>query len=67
MIKVTVCITTYNVESYIEQTLNSILDQKTSFDFEILVGDDCSTDNTRSILLRYKEQYPNKITLGTVV
>lgn len=63
MLKVTVCITTYNLESYIEQTLNSILSQKTSFDFEILVGDDCSTDGTRNILLAYKEKYPDKITL----
>lgn len=63
MIKVSVCITTYNLEKYIEQTLNSILSQRTSFDFEILVGDDCSTDGTREILLAYKERYPEKIKL----
>ncbi len=63
MIKVSVCITTYNLEKYIEQTLNSILSQKTSFDFEILVGDDCSTDGTREILLAYKERFPEKIKL----
>lgn len=63
MIKVSVCITTYNLEKYIEQTLNSILSQKTSFDFEILVGDDCSTDGTKEILLVYKEKYPDRIKL----
>lgn len=63
MIKVTVCITTYNVEKYIEQTLNSILSQKTDFNFEILIGDDCSTDNTRKILLEYKAKFPQIITL----
>ncbi|HIY48220.1 MAG TPA: glycosyltransferase family 2 protein [Candidatus Barnesiella excrementavium] len=63
MIKVSVCITTYNLENYIAQTLNSILSQKTSFDFEILIGDDCSTDNTKNILLAYKEKYPDKIVL----
>lgn len=63
MIKVSVCITTYNVEKYIEQTLNSILSQKTSFKFEILIGDDCSTDNTRKILSAYKAKFPQIITL----
>lgn len=61
--KVSVCITTYNVEQYISQTLDSVLSQQTSFDYEIIIGDDYSTDNTRSILLIYKEKYPEKIVL----
>lgn len=63
MIKVSVCITTYNLESYIAQTLDSILRQETSFDYEVIVGDDFSTDRTREILLQYKAQYPDKIVL----
>lgn len=63
MIKVSVCITTYNLESYIAQTLDSILCQETTFDYEVIVGDDFSTDKTRDILLQYNKLYPNKIIL----
>lgn len=63
MVKVSVCITTYNLEPYICQTLDSVLCQETSFDYEVIVGDDFSTDRTREILLQYKEQYPDKIVL----
>lgn len=63
MIKVSVCISTYNLEAYIYQTLDSVLSQETSFDYEVIVGDDFSTDRTREILLRYKELYPDKIVL----
>lgn len=56
------CIT-YNHERFIAQALDSFLMQKTDFDFEIVVGEDCSTDNTRQILLAYKEKYPDKIKL----
>lgn len=61
MIKVSVCVTTYNVAPYVEECLNSILQQNTDFDFEILVGDDCSTDGTREKLRFYEKKYPKKI------
>lgn len=61
--KVSVCITTYNLEEYVAQTLESVLCQETSFDYEVIVGDDFSTDRTREILLQYKERFPNKIVL----
>ena len=48
--KVSVCVITYNQEKYIAQCLQSIVDQETDFDFEIIVGDDCSTDGTREIV-----------------
>jgi glycosyltransferase involved in cell wall biosynthesis len=54
---------TYNHEKYVEQALISMLNQKTNFKYEILIGDDCSTDNTLSILKKYKEMYPNIIKL----
>jgi glycosyltransferase involved in cell wall biosynthesis len=44
--KVTVLVITYNHERYIASALAGALSQKTSFDFEILVADDCSTDKT---------------------
>jgi len=52
--KVTVIIPTYNHESYIEQCVNSVLAQQTSFPFNILISDDCSNDNTFKIIQQYK-------------
>lgn len=62
-IAVSVICTSYNYEQYISVALDSILNQKTNFDFEIIVVDDCSTDNSRNLLVKYQEQYPTKIRL----
>ncbi|CAN1487152.1 WcaA Glycosyltransferases involved in cell wall biogenesis [Burkholderiaceae bacterium] len=56
--KVSICVVTYNQEKYIEQCLQSLVDQKTNFDFEIVVADDCSADNTREIVSAFAEKYP---------
>lgn len=60
-ISVSVCIVTYNQENYIAECLESIVTQKTNFKFEIIVGEDCSTDNTRKIVQEYSDKYPNII------
>lgn len=52
---------TYNHESYIRQAIESVLSQKTNFGFEIVIGEDCSTDGTRAIVLEYAEKYPDQI------
>lgn len=57
--KVSVCFITYNHANYIEQALDSILSQQTNFSFEIVIGDDCSTDGTTEIVKRYADKYPN--------
>jgi len=62
-IKVSVCIITYNHENYIRQCLDSVFMQKTNFDFEVIVGEDKSPDNTREILMEYKEKYGDKLVL----
>lgn len=58
-----VLLITYNHEKYIRQSLDSVLAQKTDFDLEIVVGEDCSTDGTRKILDEYRDKYPDKIRL----
>lgn len=61
--KLTVVTTTYNQEKYIEKAIKGIVTQKTSFDFKLVISDDCSTDNTKEIIKKYKRKYPNKIEL----
>ncbi len=60
---VSICCITYNHEKFIAQALDSFLMQQTNFDFEIVLGEDCSTDNTRSICKQYQQKYPDKIKL----
>ncbi|MBQ4812045.1 glycosyltransferase [Pseudoalteromonas luteoviolacea] len=55
--KVTVCVTTYNQEEYIAECLDSILQQDFSDSFNIIVGDDCSSDATQEILAQYEKKY----------
>lgn len=59
-IRVSVICVTYNHELYIRKALDSILAQKTDFEFEIRIGEDCSTDTTRAILKEYELKYPDK-------
>lgn len=60
---VSVCVPAYQHEPFIERCLQSILCQKTDFDFEILVGEDCSKDRTREICIEYANKHPDKIRL----
>jgi glycosyltransferase involved in cell wall biosynthesis len=60
---VSVWMITYNQEAYISQAIESVLEQQCDFDFEIVIGEDCSTDNTRKILQTYQKRYPDKIKL----
>lgn len=52
---------TFNHEHYIVQALDSILMQETAYTYEVLVGEDCSTDNTRAVLKEYEKQHPGKL------
>ena len=59
--KLTVIVVTYNHCKYIARCLDSILSQKTNFDFVITVVDDCSTDGTSDIIREYASKYTKKI------
>ena len=58
------CIT-YNQEDYIADAIEGFLMQNTNFTYEILIGEDCSTDGTKEIVEQYVNKYPNKIRLIT--
>lgn len=58
---VSVCILAFNHERYIRETLDNILKQQTSFDFEIIVHDDASSDTTPQIIKEYQERFPKII------
>lgn len=60
---VSVCMITYNHEKFIAQAIESVLMQKTNFDFELVIGEDFSIDRTREICISYKRKYPEKINL----
>jgi glycosyltransferase involved in cell wall biosynthesis len=62
-LKVSICCTAYNQEKYISEALDSFLMQETSFPFEIIVSDDCSTDGTTEIIKQYLGKYPDIIKL----
>lgn len=60
---VSVCVQTYNHERYIEACLDGILMQQTTFPFEIILGEDESSDGTREICKAYAQKHPDKIKL----
>ena len=61
--KVSVSMITYNHEAFIAQAIESVLMQQCDFPFELVIGEDCSTDRTREIVRDYQEKHPDKIRL----
>ncbi len=62
---VSICCITYNHEEYLHIALDSFLMQMTDFAFEIVIGEDCSTDNTLEVIKRYQLRYPKIIKIVT--
>lgn len=60
---VSICIQTYNQRNFISKCLDSILSQKISYPFEILIGEDNSQDGTREICEQYAAKHPDLIRL----
>lgn len=62
-VMVSIYVATYNHEKYITQALDSILMQETQYSYEVFVGEDCSTDNTRQVLKAWENLHPGKFTI----
>ena len=61
--KASVSLITYNQAAFIAQAIESVLEQQTTFDFELLIGEDDSSDGTRDIVRQYQARYPGRIRL----
>lgn len=59
--KVSVCIITYNHEKFLAQAIEGALIQDVKVDYEIVIGEDCSTDDTANIALDYQKKFPDRI------
>ncbi|MGM5470813.1 glycosyltransferase [Flavobacteriaceae bacterium LMO-SS05] len=62
-ITVAIWMVTYNHEAYIEQAIRSVMQQQTHFNFKLFIGEDCSTDNTKSICEQLQKEFPDHIEL----
>jgi glycosyltransferase involved in cell wall biosynthesis len=60
-IEVSVLMITYNHQKFIIQAIESVLMQETNFKYELVIGDDLSTDETGKICKEYQTQYPSLI------
>lgn len=60
---VSVCMITYNHAPYVAEAIEGVMMQECDFPVELIIGEDCSTDHTRDVLLKYKGQYPDRIRL----
>jgi len=58
-IELSVCMITFNQEHYIQEAIEGVIMQKCNFNFELIIGDDCSTDNTRSFCEDFVSKYNN--------
>lgn len=62
-ISVSVCMITYNHERFITQAIESVMMQEANFGYELVIGEDCSTDRTRQLVVKSQKKYPHKIKL----
>lgn len=62
---VSVKMITYNHEPFIAQAIEGVLQQNTNFPFELVIGEDCSTDGTRQIVHEYQKKHPGIIRVIT--
>ena len=61
--KLSVLVPVFNLSAYVAECLISILEQQTNFEFEVIAADDCSTDDSLTILKTIAQQYPALVLL----
>jgi glycosyltransferase involved in cell wall biosynthesis len=62
---VSVVMVTYNHQPYVAQAIEGVISQQTRFALELIIGEDCSTDRTREIVVEYQRRYPERIRVLT--
>jgi glycosyltransferase involved in cell wall biosynthesis len=62
--KVSVLLLTYNHEKWIRQAVQSVLMQKTDFDYGVTIVEDCSSDGTRDAVIDFRQKFPERIDLS---
>lgn len=62
-IVVSVIMPVYNHEEYVAKAIESVIKQQVNFKYELIIGEDCSTDNSLNICRMYEQLYPNIILL----
>lgn len=62
-IMVSICMITYNHEPFIREAIEGVLMQQSTFPYELVIGEDYSTDRTRDICIEYQQKHPDKIRL----
>lgn len=62
-VKVSIIMLAYNIGKYVETAIKGVVRQKTDYRIQLVIAEDCSTDNTLDICIRYKNLYPDIITL----
>jgi len=60
---VSVCMITYNQENFIREAIEGVLMQKTNFEYELIIGEDCSKDKTKDICIEYSTKFSHIIKL----
>jgi len=61
--KLSILVLVYNHGEFLDECLESVFSQNCTFDFEVLVGEDCSTDNSLEICKKFQKKYPNQFKL----
>ncbi len=61
MVKVSIVMPVYNHERFLAQALDGILMQEVNFDYELILGEDCSTDSSREIVRQYEKRFDGKM------
>ena len=64
--KLSIIICTYNRENELKRALECVFGQQVNFSYEVIVGNDCSTDGTPALLASFKEKHPESLVVNTL-